>query len=260
MKTIINFISLIYLTIALNSLTSNAQCHIDDWYALKQLYFSTNGDNWSDNTGWQEVTNNTPSANCNLDMLYGIWLDDLGRVENLILFNNQLEGNIPAKLGNLNNLTNLNLGKNQISGSIPTEMDNLRNLRYLDLGKNQISDRVLAELGSLSKLRYLFLDDNQFSSTIPSDLGNLSNLIFLDLSNNQISGNIPDKFCDLTNLTLLEINNNNLSGCFPDCISVFCSQLSNLNFNGNPDISDLSFNLGKLLYYRSGCLPTCLVR
>jgi len=28
-----------------------AQCHINDWSALKALYESTDGDNWSDNTG-----------------------------------------------------------------------------------------------------------------------------------------------------------------------------------------------------------------
>jgi len=99
MNTTIKILTLALITLLLNNQTINAQCHNDDWTALKQLYLSTNGDNWINNTDWQQVTSSAPSANCNLEVLYGVTLDDQGRIKTLDLSSNQLSGSLPAELG-----------------------------------------------------------------------------------------------------------------------------------------------------------------
>jgi len=58
----------------------NAQCHIDDWTALKALYKATDGDNWKKNSGWEMIKNNEPLSDCDLGDLYGVILNDVGRV------------------------------------------------------------------------------------------------------------------------------------------------------------------------------------
>ena len=68
--------------------------------ALVALYNSTNGPNWSSNTGW--LVTNTPCAWAGIDC-------SMGHVVRLDLGSNQLSGPIPAELGNLANLTWLNL-------------------------------------------------------------------------------------------------------------------------------------------------------
>lgn len=175
-----------------------AQCHIDDWTALKALYESTDGDNWNINTGWEAVTSNTPPLNCNLDDLIGVIVRD-GRVAFLELPYNQLNGNIPVELGNLSNLL------------------------WLVLSGNKLTDNIPAEIGNISSLDNLTLSNNQLSGSIPAELGKPSKLRLIHLNDNQLSGSIPVELCALP-LTILALSNNNLSGCYPDCMSVYCNQ------------------------------------
>jgi len=61
-----------FLTVAIFQITlflnqqSQAQCHIDDWTALKALYESTDGDNWKNNEGWEIVKEEVPLPDCDL--------------------------------------------------------------------------------------------------------------------------------------------------------------------------------------------------
>ena len=51
----------------------------------------------------------------------------------LILFFQELTGEIPPEIGQLENLTYLNLSSNNLSGEIPPEIGQLENLIYLNL-------------------------------------------------------------------------------------------------------------------------------
>jgi len=69
-----------------------------------------------------------PSANCNLEGLYGISLDGEGGVDELDLSQNMRFnrfGGISPELGNLTNLKVLNLSKNNFIIGIPAELGNL---------------------------------------------------------------------------------------------------------------------------------------
>ena len=135
--------------------------------ALVALYNSTNGPGWANQTGW--LATNTPCS------WYGV-MCETGHVMRISLAWNQLNGAIPAELGNLANLRWLNLYSNQLSGAIPAALGNLANLRRLHLNYNQLSGAIPVELGNLANLQELFLFSSQLSGAIPVELGNLANL------------------------------------------------------------------------------------
>jgi hypothetical protein len=70
----------------------------------------------------------------------------------LLLDNNQLTGNIPPELGNLNNLQFLNLENNRLSGSIPEELGNLINLDNFSINSNMLIGAIPMSLINLSVL------------------------------------------------------------------------------------------------------------
>ena len=143
--------------------------------ALLDLYHSTDGPNWKNNTGWH--ANNTP---CNW---YGVSCSG-GYVTSIYLHYNQVSGTIPESLGNLSNLTRLNLSYGQLTGSIPESLGNLNNLQNLQLYNNQLSGSLPESLGNLSNLQNFHLGNNQLSNPIPESLGNLNNLQSLHLGGN----------------------------------------------------------------------------
>jgi Leucine-rich repeat (LRR) protein len=155
-----------------------AECEI-----LIELYNSTDGENWWDNTDWN-VTN-TPCS------WYGMTCDG-GHVTSIVLDVNQLSGSIPASLGNLSNLEVLVLNYNQLSGSIPASLGNLSNLKFLVMESNQLSGSIPAELGNLSNLEYLWLGSNQLCGEIPLSLKNLSHMESLTLEHNHLTASDSD--------------------------------------------------------------------
>ncbi len=181
-----------------------------DRQALVALFNATRGLNWKESEGW---LTNTP-----ISEWHGVTADCDGRVVELSLGGNQLSGEIPAELGNLQSLQGLNLESNHLSGRIPAELGNLTNLQLLLLGGNQLSGEMPAELGKLQSLRGLNLEGNQLSGEIPAEFGNLTNLQWAALGWNQLSGEIPVELGNLTRLDMLNLNNNRLTGCVPSSL------------------------------------------
>lgn len=221
----------------------NAQCHLNDWTALKALYESTNGNNWVNNSGWDVMIANTynPPANCNLGTLFGISLNDAGRVNAVFLLANNLQGNIPNEIGKLSELDDLLLNYNYLTGEIPTEIGQLNSLITLGLDYNQLSGSIPSEIGSLTNLVNLQLSENNFVGQIPSSIGNLSKLENLTLHENQLTGEIPSSIGNLTNLSLLILAYNQLSGCYANELTQLCNQIpSELIFSPPTPIDPIS--------------------
>ena len=56
-------------------------------------------------------------------------------LNDLVIENNHLTGNIPEGIGDLENLTEIDFGNNQLSGEIP---ENICNIMYVGLSYNQL--------------------------------------------------------------------------------------------------------------------------
>ncbi|MDM8529613.1 CARDB domain-containing protein [Anaerolineales bacterium HSG25] len=221
-----------------SSVTEIPQAECED---LLLLYNSTNGANWTDNSGW--LSSNTP---CSWN---GVTCTE-GHVTDLSFYNNQLSGPIPD-FSNLPNLTSLSFRNNQLSGPIP-DFSNLPKLWVLGLDNNQLSGNI-PDFSNLPELTDIYLWNNQLSGPIP-DFSNLPNLTRLWLFSNQLSGPIPD-FSNLPNLTLLDFGDNQLSGPIPDFSNL--PNLTRLGFDINllPDFSNLSNLTSLSLYNMSGPIP-----
>ncbi|MBN1184947.1 MAG: T9SS type A sorting domain-containing protein [Bacteroidales bacterium] len=216
-----------------NLTTSLAGDLLSDSLALVALYDSTNGDSWTNNTGWKTA---------NLDTWYGITINN-GRVEVISLNNNNLNGCIPPVIGDLENLKQLSLAFNYlIHDSIPSQLGNLSNLQQLNLSYNILTGPIPQQLGDLTNLTQLELQGNDLSDSIPPQLGNLSQLVRLDLGANDLIGKIPIELSNLSNLDLLLLYANNLVGSIPDSLCKL-SKLRYLALYQN-DLSD--------------SIPTCL--
>ena len=226
--------------------------------ALIALYCATDGDNWSDNSGWL--------SNQSLGNWHGVAVDTNGRVSSLTLNSNGLSGSIPAELGNLSNLQRLSLSQNQLTGTIPTELGNLSSLQQLVLWNNNLSGEIPTELGNLTSLQQLVLWNNNLSGEIPTELGNLSNLEELALWGNRLTGEIPTELGNLSNLEELVLWGNRLTGEIPTELGNLTS-LERLNLNDNmlsgeipTELGNLS-NLEELVLYNnqlSGEIPSSL--
>jgi len=219
----------------LNSTNAKAQCHIDDWTALKALYESTNGNGWDNKTGWTAVNGILPLVNCNLENLHGVTLhttagNAFGRVKTLYLTTNYLTGTIPEEIGNLTYLEGFGLGANFLTGEIPNSIGNLIHLTRIYLhddgsfhddgtpGNNNLTGSIPPSIGNLINLEEIMLQHNSLSGEIPDSIEYLTSLTKLFLYKNKLSGNIPTGICNLTSLIELKLPHNKLEGNIPNCL------------------------------------------
>ena len=189
-----------------------------DRAALVALYNATDGPNWRNNTNWL--------SDMPLGEWFGVATDSDGRVSEIDLRGNRLNGQIPPELGNLTRLQMLKLESGALTGSIPPELGKLVNLRDLQLDHNQLTGAMPQQLFGLARLEILELDYNELSGSIPPQLGSLTNLRALELGSNMLSGPIPSDVGKLTSLERLHLFSNQLSGPIPPEMG----NLSNLRY------------------------------
>lgn len=220
----------------------------DQWEfnALKDIYESLGGSNWTYKTNWPTVGNWPATATASQ---MGTWQRVTvanGDISSLQLHSNNLVGEIPGSIGDLRKLTILYLYGNQLTGAIPSSIGLLTKLDYLYLHSNQLSDNIPSTLNQLNKLRYLKLNNNRFSGNIP-DLSGLTSLINFDLGGNTYltPGPIPSWFSALENLQLLSLPNTNRTGSIPAYLGNI-SSLRYLYLNSNQLTGSIPVELGNL--------------
>ncbi|KEH15699.1 LRR receptor-like kinase, partial [Medicago truncatula] len=120
--------------------------------------------------------------------------------------------NLPNGFFNLTkDITSLDLAQNNIYGEIPRSLLNLQNLRHLDLSENQLQGSVSHGIGQLANIQHLDLSINMLSGFIPVTLGNLSSLHSLSIGSNNFSGEISNlTFSKLSSLDELYLSNSNI--------------------------------------------------
>ena len=162
-----------------------------DSLALVQLYDSTQGSNWTNQTNWK-----TSQSISTWFGVSGTWACggsgcsfDIRKIN---LTHNNLIGIIPSSIGNFPELADLRLDSNLLSGTIPSSLGNLHGLSHLGLSHNQFSGSIPSGIfKSFAFLAVLDLSSNQLIGSFPSSLGIESSLEYLDLSENYLSGTIP---------------------------------------------------------------------
>jgi len=192
---------------------------LKDCLALVALYDSTDGGNWTRNDGW--LDNDGPCR------WYGVICSD-GRVDQVLLADNNLTGTLPPQLGDLEPFK-LDLSMNRIGGEIPSALGNLTGSAWIGIGQIDLSDNELTgsippELGNMSLISAIDLSGNQLTGSIPGELGNLDGqgmypYIYLNLSHNQLSGPIPAELGQMADQALFGISwdfsHNQLTGTLP---------------------------------------------
>jgi Leucine-rich repeat (LRR) protein len=268
-----------------------------DSLALVALYNSTNGNSWTNKTGWltgpartwHGVTINEEGYVTAIDLFSNnlsgslpTALGNLSQLQSLYLYRNNLTGSIPSQLGNLQSLGVLSLGENRLSGSLPISLGNLSRLMVIDLRVNQLSGNIPSELRQLTNLNDLFLLGNQFTGgipdfggmpylrtlalsgnrltgSIPTSLGNLPALQGLALESNQLTGTIPAELGNLSNLTYLYLGVNNLSGSIPASLGN-CTKLTALEMSNNAGLNGtIPSSLGNLTALKLLWISNCAI-
>ncbi|WP_321371256.1 T9SS type A sorting domain-containing protein [uncultured Draconibacterium sp.] len=177
-----------------------------DSLALVDLYNSTGGKNWKRKENWLEGPVFT---------WYGITVED-NRVSQINLgWNNNLIGELPSSMVNLDALQVLILYGNQISGELPSDIHLMTALRVLQLGYNQLSGELPFGIWNLPNLEQIQIWNNQFSGELPEEIGNLQNLNVLSIAANQFNGSLPVSLQYCSRLEQLLLNNNYFTGAVP---------------------------------------------
>ncbi len=145
-----------------------------DRAALVALFNGTGGPGWTLATNW--------SSDAPLAEWQGVTTDAEGRVIELLLDRNGLNGAIPVELSRLERLRSLSLVGNQLTGSIPPEIGRLARLEVLDISYNRLTGSIPPEIGRLARLMKLGARGNNFShGPLPRAMTNLDNLETLRL-------------------------------------------------------------------------------
>lgn len=121
--------------------------------ALIALYTQTNGDAWTDKSGWKTPPLHTDGFA--MPGTEGIWAGvtvHSDHVTEISLSFNKLSGTIPGEIGGLQNLQGLYLDYNQLSDTIPSQLENLTRLTWLNLNRNGLKGEIPVSITSLVNL------------------------------------------------------------------------------------------------------------
>lgn len=225
-------ISIVVLALALSSV--KAQSNVQDSMALVDLYNSTNGTSWKNNTNW--LTKQP------LSTWFGVTVV-AGRITVITLQSNSLRGNLPSSFGDLSQLTIAHFEQDSILGSIPATIGKLTNIQMLAFSGNKISGSIPSSIGNLSQLSYLDFSFNHLNGNIPAEIGLLKNLNSLFLNSNSLLGGIPENIGNLTSLTYLYLDYNELTDSIPASIGN-CINLKTLSLSNNHITGKIPFTIG----------------
>jgi hypothetical protein len=137
---------------------------------LIALYEGTNGDGWTDHSGWKTAgAFSAAGTECNW---HGVTCDGAGgHVTGIGLAANHLVGELPATLDDLTALQAFDVGNNQLSGAIPA-LAGLTALQVFHANGNQLHGSI-PDLSSLTALHSFYVHDNQLTGEPPAPPPNL---------------------------------------------------------------------------------------
>ncbi|KAJ3186851.1 hypothetical protein HK101_009461 [Irineochytrium annulatum] len=157
-----------------------------DCLALRDLYQSAGGANWTSNAGWPTLlganltmmvddgdgdgVNGSP---CCFDpgALYGVQCDEnSGRITGINIASNNLNGTLPTSLQTLTQLVSFKISGNKLlSGPLPPNLLSIKTLTSVSVHDNSLSGSLPSGLQSLSRnFSMLNFESNKFTGPLPA--------------------------------------------------------------------------------------------
>ena len=156
-----------------------------------------------------------------------------GRVTEISLEHNNLDGTLPDELGMLSELRVLNLnggrppnygsGGSRMCGGGPPPAEHLT-------GNNFHNSSIPASLYTLKKLEVINLEYTCTGGTLSPDIGALTAMTNLSIHGNFIHGAIPQEIDNLSELEIFKLGRNPFTGGFPDMRKLTKLTQFNCNF------------------------------
>jgi hypothetical protein len=244
-----------------------------EYLLLRAIYDSTNGSQWTNNSGWLQnnsaevctwyrVTCNAAGTNVTEVKLFdnnlaGTLPPSLTALPELTYFdatNNRLTGRIP-QLSGLTLLTVFDVGGNRLSGPIPP-LQNLPKLNVFSAYLNQLSGRI-PDLSGAPLLRAFLVSRNDLTGSIPS-LSALTRLETFNVRSNQLTGSLPE-LNGLAELKTLRVDDNQLSGALPTPPGSLTPSASRLCLNQFTDSQSDAWNIAvtgsAATSWNTNCVP-----
>ncbi|WCJ32533.1 Receptor-like protein kinase BRI1-like 3 [Euphorbia peplus] len=219
-----NLQNLKYLYVSFNNITGPVPLSLVNLTHLQVLDLSSN-----------QFTGNVPFQLCSSEL------------QQLLVANNYLSGEVPSGLGMCRNLRRIDLSFNSLNGPIPSEVWTLPNLADLVMWANNLTGEIPEGICTKGgNLETLILNNNLLTGSLPKSIGSCTNMIWISLSSNQMSGEIPPGIGNLDKLAILQMGNNSLSGQIPPelgkCRSLIWLDLNSNDFVGvlPPELADQS--------------------
>ncbi|CAB9517701.1 Leucine Rich Repeat [Seminavis robusta] len=131
---------------------------------------------------------------------------------------NSLSGSLEDTLGllkTMENITHVELYNNRLEGLLSTEIGLMSNLIEFGCSQNLLSGTIPTAIGALRKLRFFSVDGNLLTGSVPSQLGLLSDLHWLMLGPNLLTSTIPKDLFPLRKLHIMTMYGVSLSGTIP---------------------------------------------
>ena len=141
----------------------------------------------------------------------------LSNLKNLYIDRNKnLQGSLPASIGNLKKLESINIAQTQFSGPIPDELSQCSALKNIMAYSNSLSGEIPDFWDQLPNIGVLQLYGNPgITGPLPPSIGTLKKATGIQLKNCNLTGNIPASFGGLEKCNQLFLNGNKLSGVIP---------------------------------------------
>ncbi|GMI74188.1 receptor like protein 33 [Hibiscus trionum] len=210
----------------------------EGWEALQQLYLSNNS-----LTSFEQIPGQSLLIlDLHSNLLEGPILSTFLNLQapfpmllqEFLISDNKLTGNVPSSICNWSSLQILDLSKNSLSGTIPECLGNFsKNLAVMDLQMNNFSGKIPDSFMN-SVLTNLFLNDNLLEGLVPQSLANSTSLEILNLGNNMLTGRFPHWLASLPSLQVLVLRSNRFHGSLPRSVtSSNVSTLRMIDLSGN---------------------------
>ena len=168
----------------------------------------------------------------------------------IVLSYNRFSVAVPKELWQMPNIQRLYFEVNNLHGSLPPELGLARNLNLLYLQVNKISGPIVDSIRNLTKLQKLNMAENQFEGEIPAGLWKLSEVNELNLSHNKLQGSLSAAMKNLGKLTQFDLSANKLSGFIPKTIGEML-MLDYLSLAKNNISGEIPSSIGSIVSLRT---------